>query len=90
MAAGDTSHSKTVAVMQPRAAASTRRTTMAPGLRLQATAVLASLLCLASHCTAQLDQGKPGLLELTAASFVASFKALPDDRWVLVEFYAHW
>ncbi|KAL4857301.1 Sulfhydryl oxidase 1 [Chlorella vulgaris] len=63
---------------------------MAPGSRLQATAVLTLLLYLASHCTAQLDQGKPGLLELTAGSFVASFKALPEDRWVLVEFYAHW
>jgi hypothetical protein len=35
-------------------------------------------------------QDKPGLLELNAETFAATFKALPEDRWVLIEFFAHW
>jgi hypothetical protein len=41
-------------------------------------------------CSAQLQESKPGLVELTADSFVSYMKALPEDRWVLAEFYAHW
>lgn len=39
---------------------------------------------------AQQQEAKPGLLELTDNNFVSTLKALPEDRWVLAEFYAHW
>ncbi|PRW57447.1 Sulfhydryl oxidase 1 [Chlorella sorokiniana] len=49
--------------------------------------LLAALLA-AAACGAAED--KPGLLELTADSFVPTLQGLDDSRWVLMEFYAHW
>ncbi|KAI7845151.1 hypothetical protein COHA_001196 [Chlorella ohadii] len=49
--------------------------------------LLAALLA-AVACGAAED--KPGLLELTADSFVPTLQGLDDSRWVLMEFYAHW
>lgn len=53
------------------------------------------LLCLAAvllagaaaPAAAQDPEEKPGLLELTADSFGPKLRELPDDRWVLMEFY---
>jgi hypothetical protein len=53
-------------------------------------AVLLLLLLLQGLADTAWGQAKPGLVELTADDFVATFKALPEDRWVLAEFYAHW
>ena len=57
--------------------------------RLRPAALAALLALLIRQCQA-LQEAKPGLLELTTASFAPTLKALPEDRWVLMEFYAHW
>lgn len=54
-------------------------------------ALLAVLLAgAAAGEEAAAEGGKPGLLELTAESFEPTLRSLPEDRWVLMEFYAHW
>lgn len=58
--------------------------------RSRALAAPAIVWLLLGLCGAQLQESKPGLVELTADSFVSDMKALPEDRWVLAEFYAHW
>ena len=58
-------------------------------LRLGALAARLAVALLIRQCQA-LQEAKPGLLELTTASFAPTLKALPEDRWVLMEFYAHW
>ena len=52
---------------------------------------VAALLAGLPACAAQQpDEQPPGLLELTADTFAPALKELPEDRWVLMEFYAHW
>ena len=58
-------------------------------LRAAALAALLTVATLIGQCQAQ-KEAKPGLLELTTASLAPTLKALPEDRWVLMEFYAHW
>ncbi|KAL4441288.1 hypothetical protein ABPG77_011525 [Micractinium sp. CCAP 211/92] len=59
----------------------------------RATTAAALLLLLPFAAAVSEQAGKaspPGMLELTDTTFIKSLKELPDDRWVLVEFYAHW
>lgn len=62
----------------------------APPLGRTLLLAVAALLALACPATAQTPEEKPGLLELTADTFASTLRALPEDRWVLMEFYAHW
>ncbi|KAL4452309.1 hypothetical protein ABPG75_007971 [Micractinium tetrahymenae] len=53
----------------------------------------AALLLLLPFAAASSEQGgasPPGMLELTDTTFQSALSELPDDRWVLMEFYAHW